>query len=1088
MKRKLFTLLVALIASAGTINAKKVVFDFTNPESLGITAPEAGKGTPLNDSIIIVNGVTMTNKKVHPTDAQIWNASGEYSFRTYKTSTLTFKADDYISAIEFDGSSVLFNEIEFGKVWVGNTDSITFTATGRCIISKITLTVGEPANAWIPDTVTVAQARALIEANDTLDHFVKGIVASQPFNTYDAFSGRVNFYMVDDLAATDSLLACQVHAGQQLNASLLKLVGWASLEAAWEELRIGDTILVYANALNLNATNIYQIESGFYDSKLGANPNPPAIEYPVYDTITVAEAMEIGKALADNAETTEEYVVYGYAGTAYEPKEGYKDQTWYMADEPDVYSEFQAYRCTPDTLVVKGDFMYVKGKLQKYVKDTKVTIEICYGTAVHGEAPAPVELEPITVAQALEIAQALTPEKGKSKKTTEKYAVLGYVVSISQIYENTYYIADEVGVKGDFQAFRCASIDREVAEGDRVIVSGYILHYFGEGSSGEYHNYEISGGTLVHAINTSDPQVDGIWYNFDDSNNTASVTYKGGSYSSYSNEYSGSITIPASIYYNDKTYRITSIGYGAFKDCTGLTSIEIPNSVTSIGEYSFYNCIGLTSVTIPNSVTRIGNDAFYGCTGLTSVSIPDSVTSIGNYAFYGCTGLTSVTIPNSVTSIGGSAFYGCTGLTTVILDSDAIVSMVRSMYLTLNNFFGSQVTEYIIGDNVTSIGSYAFYDCTDLISVTIPNSITSIGNYAFYFCTGLTSVSIPNSVTSIGNYAFYGCSSLTSVTIGNSVTNIREYSFYNCTRLTSVIIPNSVTSIGQSAFNGCTNLSSVTIGNSVSSIEDNAFSGCSGLTSVILNSDAIVRSNYTESFSFKNIFGSQVTEYIIGDNVTSIGEYSFYNCIGLTSVTIPNNVTSIGGSAFYGCNLHDIVLGSSLKSIGTAVFGANKNITTITCYSMRPPNVVTAGNSSFPNDMPYSTIVYVPAEYINAYIMHEFWGNFDVRPIEEEQPQTNMYSLTFLNKDGDDIEHSELTITVPIAPKVDGFTFLRWEILGGNLEDGFKIQAIYETSNPTYAPVVYTNPSNPTQKLIREGNVYILRGDKTYTITGQEVR
>ena len=263
-----------------------------------------------------------------------------------------------------------------------------------------------------------------------------------------------------------------------------------------------------------------------------------------------------------------------------------------------------------------------------------------------------------------------------------------------------------------------------------------------------------------------------------------------------------------------------------------ITDLVIPNSVTSIGNYTFIGCTGLTSVTIPNSVTSIGNNAFNGCTGLTSVTINSNavlstnyssssslktvfgnqvtsytigndVTSIGNYAFYGCTGLTSVTIPNSVTSIGNNAFDGCTGLTSVTINSNAILSTNYSFSSSLKDVFGNQVTSYTIGNDVTSIGNYAFSDCTGLTSVTIGNSVTSIGNDAFVNCDGLTSVTIPNSVTSIGNEAFNGCDGLTSVTIDNGVTSIGNTAFFECSSLTFITIPNSVTSIGDYAFFRC---------------------------------------------------------------------------------------------------------------------------------------------------------------------------------------------------------------------------------------------------------------------------------------------
>ena len=195
--------------------------------------------------------------------------------------------------------------------------------------------------------------------------------------------------------------------------------------------------------------------------------------------------------------------------------------------------------------------------------------------------------------------------------------------------------------------------------------------------------------------------------------------------------------------------------------------------------------------------------------------------------------------------------------------------------------------------NVTSIGNSAFWGCSSLTSVTIPNSVTSIGDYAFYYCSGLTSVTIPNSVTSIGNSAFAGCSNLTSVTIPNSVTSIGNSAFAGCSNLTSVTIGNSVTSIGDYAFYYCSGLTSIIIPNSVIFIDDNAFCGCNGLTTVTLNCKEVC--NWFQ-------YISSIKEIVIGDNVTSIDDYAFSGCNGLTSVTIGNSVTSIGDNAFSGCD------------------------------------------------------------------------------------------------------------------------------------------------------------------------------------------
>ena len=225
---------------------------------------------------------------------------------------------------------------------------------------------------------------------------------------------------------------------------------------------------------------------------------------------------------------------------------------------------------------------------------------------------------------------------------------------------------------------------------------------------------------------------------------------------------------------------VTTIGSGAFEDCSGLTSITITDSVTTIGEYAFFDCDGLISVTIPDSVTTIKASAFSYCSSLTSITIPDSVTSIGDYAFNYCSSLTSINIPDGITSIGEYAFSGCSSLTSVN-----------------------------IPDSVTTIGNDAFSSCRSLTSVTIPDSVTNIGIHAFYHCSSLTSITIPDSVTTIGNYAFDGCSRLTSITIGNSVTSIGKYAFYDCSSLTSITIPDSVTSIGSSAFEDCSSLTSV---------------------------------------------------------------------------------------------------------------------------------------------------------------------------------------------------------------------------------------------------------------------------------------
>ncbi len=413
-------------------------------------------------------------------------------------------------------------------------------------------------------------------------------------------------------------------------------------------------------------------------------------------------------------------------------------------------------------------------------------------------------------------------------------------------------------------------------------------------------------------------------------------TYPTGEYletlssSSYSS-LSGSLVIPSSVTYDNRTYSVTSIGDMAFCVCRGLTSVTIPNSVTSIGYGAFVSCSGLSSITIPNYVTSIGDYTFYGCSGLTMITIPNSVTSIGDGAFMNCSGLSSITIPNYVTSIGDYTFYGCSGLTMIT-----------------------------IPNSVTSIGSHAFYGCNELTSVSIGNSVTSIGAGAFYNCSGLTTVNFnatncelmghtysfyddeSNYHCDNDHYVFYGCSALSTLNIGNNVTYIPDYAFPRCSGLSSVTIPNSVTNIGKYAFKNCSGLTSVTIGNSVTSIGEDAFCNCSGLTIVNFNATNCTTMGRSSGPVFS--LCTSLATLNIGSNVTNIPDYAFKNCSGLTSVTIPNSVTDISSSAFYGCSgLISVTIPNSVTDISSYAFYGCSGLISVTI----PNSVTYIGNYAF---------------------------------------------------------------------------------------------------------------------------------------------
>ncbi len=647
-----------------------------------------------------------------------------------------------------------------------------------------------------------------------------------------------------------------------------------------------------------------------------------------------------------------------------------------------------------------------------------------------------------------------------------------------------------------------------------------------------------------------------------------------------------SVTIPNSV---------TSIGDGAFSGCSGLTSVTIPNSVTSIGEYAFSGCSGLTSVTIPNSVTGIERGAFNGCSSLNSVTIGNSVTSIGDYAFWGCSSLTSVTIPNSVTSIGNEAFDWCSGLTSLTIPN-SVTSIGNDAFRYINNIIYSGTAtgspwgaksvngyvdgylvysdatkttllgcsaaatgEIVIPNSVTSIGEYAFHQCSSLTSVTIPNSVTSIGSSAFSSCSGLTKVNItdiaawcniafggsssnplnyaghlfvndievtdlviPNSVTSIGVSLFQNCSSLTSVTIPNSVTSIGDRAFRSCSSLTSVTIPNSVTSIGNYAFQNCSSLSTVTIPNSVTSI-GSIFKGCNNITSVIWNAKNCSTYN----------FGTQVESFVFGNDVEIIPDSLCQGMNKLTSVTIPNNVTGIGGGAFDGCNnLETVSLGNSLESIGPKAFNGCERIIDIYCYAERVPTV----QSSTFDGVSRKAYLWVPANRLRNYETHEIWGEFLVQPMAAEDVNTNTvavvpdyntakiiwtvvenadsYNITITDKDGKTVctlvfDSNGLLQSIAFgapsrnnAPEQTQYTGFRFEVSG--LEEGtaydYTIVAkdvasqTLQTFNGSFKTlggadaVADINVNAASHKIFRDGQLFILRDGKTYTVQGQEVK
>lgn len=430
--------------------------------------------------------------------------------------------------------------------------------------------------------------------------------------------------------------------------------------------------------------------------------------------------------------------------------------------------------------------------------------------------------------------------------------------------------------------------------------------------------------------------------------------------------YSGSIIIPETVEYSSKTYKITSIGNEAFSNCSGLTSISIPNSVTCIEDFAFWGCYSLTTISIPNLVTSIGNYAFSNCSGLNTISIPNSVASIGNSTFQDCSGITSISMSNSVKIIGNNAFSSCNSITSII-----------------------------IPDSVDSIGNNAFTSCKNLESIILPKN-TKIGYSIIGSCDKLKKIISPasifdidlryNMIPEISNILdtlvllsgeiehskFPSNKTLRYIDLsGTTNKELVDENLLNFYNLDSLLLPVNLEKIKYKEFAECISLRNINIPASVTEIGMRAFENCRSLKSVNFESNSQLK---------------------------TINNWAFYACHGLQNITIPTGVTTVGDGAFWGCEyLSDLTLPSTVQKINDNGFDGCIGLNKIKVEATLPPAV----SAKTFNRVNKNAAIYVPDASVSIYKNTFGWKDFlNIKGISTQVQELNepRYGIRVINK------------------------------------------------------------------------------------------
>lgn len=508
-----------------------------------------------------------------------------------------------------------------------------------------------------------------------------------------------------------------------------------------------------------------------------------------------------------------------------------------------------------------------------------------------------------------------------------------------------------------------------------------------------------------------------LYYNLDNTTKTASVAAKpNGKYGFQS------ISIPQSVTYNSNIYVVTSIGNGAFKDCTSLLSVDIPYSVTKIDRGAFMGCSWLSSVNMTSSITSIEAYAFENCYfNLISIVIPKNVTSIGDHAFGSCGNLTSVTIPASVTDMSSSAFHESKNINEIYYNGTIEEWCTKSW---LTNYVSSSYDLYVQNTKVTN--------------VTIPDCINVIADYLFYGCKSLRSVTFHNNIQTIGMSAFNGCTGIITTKIPDNILDIKNNAFLYVANIEyNGSAPNSPW--GARSING---------------FIDSYF---------VYSNDS--KQNLLACTS------AATGKVIIRNSVIDIGPWAFYDCRDITTITIGSNVTNINRDAFNKCT----------------------GLSQVKCFAVTPP--VTPEYDIFRFVDCSNIPLYVPEESMSTYFQDTQWNKFNpVLPLTEVET----FDIRFVNWDGTLLEQLDVDKNnfpeyigeTPTRPDDNEYTYTF---------AGWTPTIVAATSDATYTALYSSKrkgedientviDEQKAAKILHNGQIFILRGEKVYTLQGQEVR